>query len=167
MFYVSAIVWYNAADSKILMQERFHTSHFRDILQLMRFNILNRKLIDYVLGSLKRKRTFIFFTNRYIYQLITIKFFVFCFSLSGWWHELCSFCFWSSFYLGDISCSSEAKCDRANGFGHKPHGNLIPTIPHCLDCLADIPVVVTHADVLWKTENGDDGILMTFGRKLL
>lgn len=51
-------------------------------------------------------------------------------------------------YLGDVAGSGETKRHRADGFRHEPHGNLIPTIPHCLDGLADVPVVVSHADVL-------------------
>ncbi len=51
-------------------------------------------------------------------------------------------------HLGDIAGTSETKCHRADRFGHKPHGNLIPTIPHCLDGLADVPVVMSHANVL-------------------
>lgn len=51
-------------------------------------------------------------------------------------------------YLRDVSGSSETKRQGANGFGHELHGNLIPTVPHCLDGLADIPVVMSHANVL-------------------
>lgn len=51
-------------------------------------------------------------------------------------------------YLGDVAGSSETKRHGADGFGHKSHGDLVPTIPHCLDGLADVPVVMSHADVL-------------------
>lgn len=51
-------------------------------------------------------------------------------------------------YLGDVASSSETKRHRAEGFGHEPHGNFVPTIPHCLDGLADISVVMSHADML-------------------
>lgn len=51
-------------------------------------------------------------------------------------------------YLGDVAGAGETKRHRADGLGHQSHGDLIPTIPHCLDGLADIPVVMSHADVL-------------------
>lgn len=52
-------------------------------------------------------------------------------------------------YLGDISCSSKTKRNGANGFGHEPDWDLITTVPHCLDGLADVPVVMCHANMLW------------------
>lgn len=58
-------------------------------------------------------------------------------------------------YLGHVAGAGETKRHRADGFGHEPHGYHVPTIPHCLDGLADVPVVVRHADVLWTAE-GDD-----------
>lgn len=53
-------------------------------------------------------------------------------------------------YLGNIACASEHKRHWADGLGHEAHGDLVPTIPHCLNGLADVSVVVGHADVLWK-----------------
>lgn len=51
-------------------------------------------------------------------------------------------------YLGDVSGAGEAKRHRADGLGHEPHGDLVPTIPHGLDGLADVSVVMSHANVL-------------------
>lgn len=114
-----------------MMLKIFHTSCFRDVLQLVRFNIFNRKLIDHVLGSLQEKSSI----KWNIYHKILLNVF---FGLVV-----------SKFlYLGDVSCSSEAKCEGSNGFGHKPHWNFIPTIPDCLDGLAHIPIVMSHTDVL-------------------
>lgn len=58
----------------------------------------------------------------------------------------------ASWYLGDISGPREAEGDGSNGSGHEPHGNLVATVPDSLDGLADIPVVVSHANVLGTTE---------------
>lgn len=57
-------------------------------------------------------------------------------------------CFYVSQYLGDVAGTGETKRHGSDRFGHEAHGDLIPTIPHCLDGLADVPVVVSHADVL-------------------
>lgn len=51
-------------------------------------------------------------------------------------------------YLGHIAGTSEAEGHRPNGLGHETHGDLVPTIPYCLDGLADVPVVMSHSDVL-------------------
>lgn len=64
-----------------------------------------------------------------------------------------SFCLTLFFpHLGDVASASETKRHRADRFGHEAHGDLVPTIPHCLDGLADIPVVMGHADVLSARE---------------
>ena len=55
-------------------------------------------------------------------------------------------------YLGDVAGTGETKRHRADRFGHEAHGYLIPTIPHRLDGLADVPVVMSHADVLRTAE---------------
>lgn len=51
-------------------------------------------------------------------------------------------------YLGDVAGTGETKRHRADRFGHEPHGDLVPTIPHGLNGLAHVPVVMSHADVL-------------------
>lgn len=66
--------------------------------------------------------------------------------------KICIFFISVSLYLRNISSSSETKCDGAHRFGHESHRDLVPTIPHCLDGLADISVVVRHADVLCTDE---------------
>lgn len=50
--------------------------------------------------------------------------------------------------LGDVAGSGEAEGDAADGLGHQPHGDLVAAVPHGLDGLADVPVVVSHPDVL-------------------
>lgn len=58
-------------------------------------------------------------------------------------------------YLGDVAGASETERHRANRLGHEAHGDLIPTISYCLYGLADVPVVVSHADVLGTAERRD------------
>lgn len=71
-------------------------------------------------------------------------------------------CFYVSLYLGDVAGTGETKRHRSDRFGHEAHGDLIPTIPHCLDGLADVPVVMSHADVLWTAEMWSDEIRMAW-----
>lgn len=71
---------------------------------------------------------------------------------------MCIFCFiffvstLILLYLGDVAGTGETERHRADRLGHEPHGDLIPTIPHRLDGLADVPVVMSHADVLRTAE---------------
>lgn len=50
--------------------------------------------------------------------------------------------------LGDIAGAGEAEGDRTNGLGHEAHRDLVAAVPHGLDGLAHVAVVVGHANVL-------------------
>lgn len=56
--------------------------------------------------------------------------------------------------LGDVASASEAEGDWTNGLGHEAHRDLIAAVPHSLDGLAHVAVVVGHADVLRAEEQG-------------
>lgn len=51
-------------------------------------------------------------------------------------------------YLRHIAGASKHKCKRTYGLGHQTQGNFISAIPHRLDGLTDVSVVVCHANVL-------------------
>lgn len=53
-----------------------------------------------------------------------------------------------SAHLGDVAGAGEAEGDGADGLGHEAHRDLVAAVPHGLDGLAHVPVVVGHADVL-------------------
>lgn len=110
------------------MNIEFHTSIFRGILQVKGLNKINWKFIQNFLRPLQNDIDSVRNVNK-IHWNLDPPFLI----LS---------------YIGDIASPSETKGHRADGFWHEPHGDLIPTIPHCLNGLADVPVVMGHADVL-------------------
>lgn len=60
-------------------------------------------------------------------------------------------------HLGDVAGAGEAEGDRADGLGHEAHRDLVAAVPHGLDGLAHVPVVVGHADVLRARQGGGGG----------
>lgn len=65
----------------------------------------------------------------------------------------------SAKYLGDVAGSGEAEGDGTDGLGHEAHGDLIAAIPHGLDGLRDVAVVVRHAYVLSRRGNAHSSLL--------